>query len=57
MTHHPIVAQALYYYIVEIVPTPQQRKPLTCNNMNTRAGQLESGLQKLSSHLEVIFKI
>jgi hypothetical protein len=34
MTHHPI-AQALYYCIVAIVPTPQPRKPQTCNNINT----------------------
>jgi hypothetical protein len=33
MTHHPIVAQAFYYCIVAIVPTPQPRKPQTCNNM------------------------
>jgi hypothetical protein len=33
MTHHPIVAQALYYCIVAIVPTPQPRKPQTCNNI------------------------
>jgi hypothetical protein len=34
MTHHLIVAQALYYCIVAIVPTPQPRKPQTRNNMN-----------------------
>jgi hypothetical protein len=33
MTHHPIVAQAFYYCIVAIVPTPQPRKPQTCNNI------------------------
>jgi hypothetical protein len=33
MTHHPIVAQALYYCIVAIVPTPQPRKPQTCKNI------------------------
>jgi hypothetical protein len=33
MTHHPIVSQALYYCIVAIVPTPQPRKPQTCNNI------------------------
>jgi hypothetical protein len=33
MTHHPIVVQALYYCIVAVVPTPQPRKPQTCNNM------------------------
>jgi glucan phosphoethanolaminetransferase (alkaline phosphatase superfamily) len=31
MTHHPFVAQALYYCIVAIVPTRQPRKPQTCN--------------------------
>jgi hypothetical protein len=31
MTHHPIVVQTLYYCIVAIVPTPQPRKPQTCN--------------------------
>jgi hypothetical protein len=33
MTHNPIVAQALYYCIVAIVPTPQPRKPQTCNSI------------------------